>query len=69
MQYSRCCDGERSTMNIEARPSESADRFIAAMGMAKTEADGGLSWKIENTISGTMLVNGIDISKMGGGGG
>ena len=36
MQYSRCCDGERSTMNIEARPSESADRFIAAMGMAAT---------------------------------
>jgi hypothetical protein len=42
--------------------------IIAAKGMAKTEADGSLSWKIENTISGTVLVNGIDISKMGGGG-
>jgi hypothetical protein len=36
--------------------------------MAKTEADGSLSWKIENTISGTVLVNGIDVSKLGGGG-
>ena len=42
--------------------------IIAAKGMAKTEADGSLSWKIENTISGTVLVNGIDVSKMGGGG-
>jgi hypothetical protein len=42
--------------------------IIAAKGMAKTEADGSLSWKIENTISGTVLINGIDISKMGGGG-
>ena len=43
--------------------------IIAAKGMAKTEADGSLSWKIENTISGTVRVNGIDVSKMGGGGG
>lgn len=42
--------------------------IIAAKGMAKTEADGSLSWKIENTISGTVLINGLDISKMGGGG-
>ena len=41
--------------------------LIAAKGMSKTEADGSLSWKIENTTSGSVLVNGIDVSKMGGG--
>jgi hypothetical protein len=42
--------------------------MIAAKGMAKTEADGAMSWKIENTTAGSVLVNGIDVSKMGGGG-
>ena len=41
--------------------------IIAAKGMAKTEADGSLSWKIENTTGGTVLINGLDVSKMGGG--
>lgn len=57
---------------LQAAPPEMAGQaipaVIAAKGMAKTEADGSLSWKIENTISGTVLINGIDISKMGGGG-
>ena len=57
---------------LQAAPPEmignAVPAIIAAKGMAKTEADGSLSWKIENTISGTMLVNGIDVSKMGGGG-
>jgi hypothetical protein len=57
---------------LQAAPPEMVGQaipaIIAAKGMAKTEADGSLSWKIENTISGTVLVNGIDISKMGGGG-
>jgi hypothetical protein len=57
---------------LQAAPPEMAGQaipaVIAAKGMAKTEADGSLSWKIENTISGTLLVNGIDVSKMGGGG-
>jgi hypothetical protein len=57
---------------LQTAPPEMAGQaipaVIAAKGMAKTEADGGLSWKIENTISGTLLVNGIDISKMGKGG-
>jgi hypothetical protein len=57
---------------LQAAPPEMAGQaipgIIAAKGMAKTEADGSLSWKIENTISGTVLVNGIDVSKMGGGG-
>ncbi len=57
---------------LQAAPPEMAGQaipaIIAAKGMAKTEADGSLSWKIENTISGTVLINGLDISKMGGGG-
>lgn len=57
---------------LQAAPPEmigsAIPAIIAAKGMAKTEADGSLSWKIENTISGAVLVNGIDISKMGGGG-
>ena len=57
---------------LQAAPPEMAGQaipaVIAAKGMAKTESDGTLSWKIENTISGTVLINGIDVSKMGGGG-
>ena len=57
---------------LQAAPPEmignALPAIIAAKGMAKTEADGSLSWKIENTISGGVLVNGIDVSKMGGGG-
>jgi hypothetical protein len=56
---------------LQTAPPEMAGKaipaVIAAKGMAKTEADGSLSWKIENTISGSVQVNGIDISKMGGG--
>lgn len=46
---------------------QSIPGLIAAKGMAKTEADGSMSWKIENTLQGNVLVNGINISKMGGG--
>ncbi len=57
---------------LKAAPPEMAGSAIAAMiaakGMAKTESDGVMSWKIENTIAGGILVNGIDVSKMGGGG-
>ena len=57
---------------LQTAPPEMAGQaipaLIAAKGMAKSEADGSLSWKIENTISGTVLINGIDVSKMGGGG-
>ncbi|MGB8315786.1 MAG: hypothetical protein WCE69_15010 [Aestuariivirga sp.] len=56
---------------LQAAPPEMAGQaipgLIAAKGMAKTESDGSLSWKIENTISGGLLVNGIDVTKMGGG--
>ena len=56
---------------LQAAPPEMVGQampgIIAAKGMAKTEPDGSLSWKIENTINGSVLVNGIDVSKMGGG--
>jgi hypothetical protein len=42
--------------------------MIAAKGLSKQEADGSMSWKIESTATGGVLVNGIDVTKMGGGG-
>jgi hypothetical protein len=55
---------------LKAAPPEMAGQaipvLIAAKGMAKTEADGRMSWKIENTPLGGVLVNGIDVTKMGG---
>lgn len=39
---------------------------MMAKGMAKTEADGTLTWKIENTQQGGILINGVDVTKMGG---
>ena len=57
---------------LQAAPPEMGGQaiagLIAAKGLAKSEADGSLSWKIENTTGGTVLINGIDVSKMGGGG-
>jgi hypothetical protein len=38
--------------------------IIAAKGMGKAEADGGLSWKIESTADGKVLVNGFDPTKL-----
>ena len=40
---------------------------IVAKGMAKQDADGYLSWKIESTPTGSVTINGTDISKIGGG--
>jgi hypothetical protein len=57
---------------LKAAPPEMSGSAIAVMiaakGMAKTETDGAMTWKIENTAAGGILVNGIDVSKMGGGG-
>ena len=39
---------------------------MMAKGMAKTAADGTLTWNIENTQQGGILVNGVDVTKMGG---
>ena len=43
-----------------------APMLMLAKGMAKQEADGYLSWKIESTPEGAILINGTDLSKMGG---
>ena len=40
---------------------------MMAKGMAKADADGTLNWKIESTPDGGVLVNGVDLMKMGGG--
>jgi hypothetical protein len=42
--------------------------LLVAKGMAKQEGD-ALNWTIEATPQGGVLVNGLDVSKMGGGGG
>jgi hypothetical protein len=39
--------------------------LLAAKGFAKSESDGSISWKIESTPEGGVLVNGLDVSKMG----
>jgi hypothetical protein len=43
-----------------------APMIIVAKGMAKNEADGTLTWNIESTPTGGVLVNGVDVTKMGG---
>lgn len=42
--------------------------LLLAKGLAKTEADGSLSWKIEATEAGAITINGNDVSKMLGSG-
>ena len=55
---------------LQAAPQEivgqAVPMAVAAKGFAKTETDGTLTWKIESTPTGGMLVNGMDVSKMGG---
>ncbi len=43
-----------------------APMVIVAKGMGKQEADGSYSWKIESTPEGSVLINGVDMNKMGG---
>lgn len=54
---------------IQAAPPEAGVQsgiavIVAAKGMAKTDADGSLTWDIESTPEGKVLVNGIDPTKM-----
>ena len=42
--------------------------LLLVKGLGKAEPDGSLSWKIESTPAGAILVNGADVSKMLGGG-
>lgn len=56
---------------IQAAPPEmglqqGAGVIILAKGIAKQEADGYLSWKIESTPTGSVTINGVDPTKMGG---
>ena len=37
-----------------------------AQGLAKTDADGKLLWEIDATTPGSVLINGTDVTKMGG---
>jgi hypothetical protein len=41
--------------------------ILLAKGLAKQEADGYLAWTIESTPSGSITINGNDLSKMTGG--
>lgn len=56
---------------IQTAPAEMglqqmAPMIIVAKGMGKQETDGYYSWKIETTPAGSVTVNGVDVSKMGG---
>ena len=54
---------------IQAAPPEAglqqgAAVVVVAKGMAKTEADGSLSWDVEASPDGKFSVNGIDPMKL-----
>jgi hypothetical protein len=48
----------------EAGLAQGAALVLVAKGMAKAEADGSLTWNIESTPDGKVLVNGIDPTKL-----
>ena len=48
----------------EAGLQQGAALVVVAKGMAKAEADGSLTWNIESSPDGKVLVNGIDPSKL-----
>lgn len=57
---------------VQAAPPEfgmqqMAPVFLLVKGLGKQESDGYLSFKIESTPQGSVLVNGTDITKMAGG--
>ena len=54
---------------VQASPPEAGLQagtavIIAAKGMAKAETDGSLSWDVQATADGKLLVNGVDVSKL-----
>jgi hypothetical protein len=53
---------------LSAAPEDVSRDAVPAMllvkGMAKTEADGSLTWQIESAVPGQVLVNGIDVTAM-----
>lgn len=46
--------------------SQATMGLLAVKGFSKPGADGSIIWKIESTPEGGVLVNGVDVSKMGG---
>jgi hypothetical protein len=54
---------------IQAAPPEAGLKggnavIVVAKGLAKTEADGSLTWNVESTPDGKILVNGTDINTL-----
>ena len=49
---------------LEAGIAQGAALVVVAKGMAKTEAEGSLTWNVESSPDGKVLVNGIDPSKL-----
>ncbi len=48
----------------EANAQQGSALIIVAKGLAKTESDGSLSWDVESTADGKVLVNGTDVNKL-----
>ena len=48
----------------EANLQQGSALIIVAKGLAKTESDGSLSWDVESTADGKVLVNGTDVNKL-----
>jgi hypothetical protein len=48
----------------EAGLQQGAALVVVAKGMAKAEADGSLTWNVESSPDGKVLVNGIDPTKL-----
>ena len=51
----------------EMEMQSAAPMLFMIQGLAKQEADGTLSWAIETTPTGSVVVNGTDLTKMMGG--
>ena len=56
---------------LQSAPPEVSQQAIPgimmARGLAKQEGDDSYSWTIETTAAGQILINGVDLSAMGGG--
>jgi len=48
----------------EARLKDASAVMIVAKGLGKAEADGSITWNVEATADGQVLVNGTDVKKL-----
>jgi hypothetical protein len=48
----------------EANVQQGSALIVVAKGLAKTDSDGSLSWDVESTPDGKILVNGTDVNKL-----